>query len=64
MVSSLTRLDLTNKENLLFFVCSEATESKLVKLETSHTVILAPMVNDHCLNLTTSKVHFKKLLVN
>ena len=30
---------------MLFFVCSEAAESKLVKLETSHTVILPPMVS-------------------
>ena len=37
LVSSLTSLDLTNKENALFFVCSEAAESKLVKLETSCT---------------------------
>ena len=40
LVSSETRLDLTKEENILFFVCSEAAESKLVKLETSHTVIL------------------------
>ena len=31
---------MTKEENILFFVCSEAAESKLVKLETSHTVIL------------------------
>ena len=37
---SLKRLDLTKEENMLFFACSEATESKLVKLETSRTVIL------------------------
>ena len=36
-VSSLTRLDLTNKENMLIFGCSEAAESKLAKLETSDT---------------------------
>ena len=29
LVSSLTRLDLTNKENMLFFVCCEAVVSKL-----------------------------------
>ena len=46
LVSSLTRLDLTNKEILLFLVCSEAPESKLVKLETSCcTVILPPTVS-------------------
>ena len=45
-VSSLSRLDLTKEENMLFFVCSEAAESKLVKLETSHTVILPP--NGEC----------------
>ena len=37
LVSSLKRLDLTNKENMLLFVYSEA-----VKLETSSTVILPP----------------------
>ena len=45
LVSSLTRLDLTNKENILFFVCSEAAESKLVILGTSRTVILPPTVS-------------------
>ena len=45
MVSSLTRLDLTKKENMLLLECSEAVESKLVKLETNHTVILPPTVN-------------------
>ena len=34
LVSSLTRLDLTNEENMLLFECDEADESKLVKLET------------------------------
>ena len=34
VVSSLTSLDLTNKENMLLFACSEAVEIKLVKLET------------------------------
>ena len=43
LVSSLTRLDLTKEENM-FFVCNEATESKLVKLETSRAVILPPKV--------------------
>ena len=41
-LSSLTRLDLTNKENMFFFVGSEAVESKFVKLE---TVILPPTVS-------------------
>ena len=36
-VSSLTRLDLTKKENRMLFVCSEAVESKLVNLVTSDT---------------------------
>ena len=36
-VSSLTRLELTHKENLLLFVCGEAAESKL---ETSHAILL------------------------
>ena len=41
---------------MLLFVCSEAVESKLVKLETSHTVILPPMVSVLCHNL---KGHFE-----
>ena len=45
LVSSLTGLDLTKKENMLLFVCSDAVESKLVKLETSHTVILPTTVS-------------------
>ena len=45
LVSSLLRLDLTKEENMLFFVCSEAVESKLVKLETSRTVILSPIAS-------------------
>ena len=44
LVSILARLDLTKKEFFLF-VFSEAVESKLVKLETSGTVILSPMVS-------------------
>ena len=47
-VSSLTRLDLTKEENMLFFVCSEEAESKLVKLEASHSVILPPTVSVLC----------------
>ena len=42
LVSSLTRLDLTNKDIMLLFVFSEAVESKFVKLE---TVILPPTVS-------------------
>ena len=45
LVSSLTRQDLTQKENMLLFLCSEAVESKLVKLETSRTVIFPPTVS-------------------
>ena len=44
LVSCLTRLDLTNKENMLF-VGSGAVESKLVKLETSRTVKLPQIVS-------------------
>ena len=36
------RLDLTNNENMLFYVCRKSVESKFVKLETSHTGILPP----------------------
>ena len=45
LVSSSTRLDLTKKENMLLFVSSEAVVSKILKLETSRTVILPPMVS-------------------
>ena len=45
LVSSLTRLDLPKYENMLLFGYSEAVESNLVKLETSHTVILPPTVS-------------------
>ena len=38
LVSSLTRLDLTKYENMLLFVYSEAVESNLVKLGTSHCI--------------------------
>ena len=43
LVSSLKRQDMIKKENMFLFVCSEAVESKLVKLETSFTVILPPI---------------------
>ena len=46
LVSSSTRLDLTKKENMLLFVSSEAVVSKILKLETSRTVILPP--NGEC----------------
>ena len=47
MFYSLTRLDLTNNENMLFFVCSEAPNLKLVKLETCcrYSVILPSIVS-------------------
>ena len=45
LVSSLTRLDLTKKENMWLLVCSESAESKLVKLETSTEVILDPTMS-------------------
>ena len=35
LVFSLTRLELTKHENMLLFVCTETTESKPLKLETS-----------------------------
>ena len=38
----LTRQEFTKKENVLLFVCSEAVESKLVKLETSHSTMMLP----------------------
>ena len=49
LVSSLSRLDLTKKEKMLLLVFSEANESKLVRLETSCTVILPPTVSVLCL---------------
>ena len=47
-VSSLTGLYLTTEENIFLFVSSKAVESKQVKLKTSHTVILSPVVNYLC----------------
>ena len=44
LVSRLTGLDLIKQENMLLFVCSETTESKPVKLETS-AVILTPTMS-------------------
>ena len=38
LVSSVTRLVSTKKENMWSLVCSEAVESKLVKLDTSRIV--------------------------
>ena len=32
----ITELDFTKQENLLLFVCTETTESKPIRLETSH----------------------------
>ena len=47
LVFSLTGLDLTKRENVLLLVlCSEATEFKPVKLETSRTVLLP--INGEC----------------
>ena len=46
--SSLARLDLTKEENMFVLLCSEAGESKLVKLETRRTVILPSMVSVPC----------------
>ena len=43
-VQLIFRLDLTQGDNMLLFVHSEAAESILVKLETSRTVILPPTV--------------------
>ena len=45
LVSSLTRQELTKKEQCLLFVCSKAVDSRLAKLETSHTAILPPMAS-------------------
>ena len=42
LVSCITRLDLTNKENMSLFECKQAVESKL---ETSRTSILFPIVS-------------------
>ena len=48
LVSSLTRLELTNEGNVILFVFSEAVKYNLVKLETSCTVMLPPMVSVFC----------------
>ena len=42
----LTGLDLTKQENMFKFECSEAVESNLVKLETSHPMILSSTVSN------------------
>ena len=44
----ITRLDLTKEENIMLFVCSEAVESNLVKLEPRaiilrHTSLVQPI---------------------
>ena len=50
LVSSLTRLDFTKKENMLFlYLCSDEVKS-LLKLDTIHTVILPPMLCVLCKN--------------
>ena len=50
LVSSLTILDMPKEENMIF-VCSEAVESNLVKLETSHhTAIDHSTLSVLCLN--------------
>ena len=41
LVSNLIGFDSIKQENMLLFLCTEATEYKPVKLETSHTVILS-----------------------
>ena len=51
LVSSLTRLELTKEEKMLLLVGSKAVEPKLVKLETSYTVILPPTVSVLCRHL-------------
>ena len=53
---NLTRLKLTHKENMFLFVCSETVVSKLVKLETSCTVILPPIVSVLCIKLITCEL--------
>ena len=60
LISSLTRLDLTKKGNMLFFVHSERAESKLVKLETSRTVTLPPKVSVLCFCLNKLGIPFAK----
>ena len=56
LLSSLTRLNMTNKDYMLFlYLCSEAVEYKLVKLETSHTVILPPTVSVLCSDIQARK---------
>ena len=45
LVSSLTRLEMTNEGNIILFVFSEAVYCNLVKLETSCTVMLPPTVS-------------------
>ena len=44
MVSILTESDLTKQENILLFLCTEATESEPIKLETSGQSYKASMI--------------------
>ena len=48
LVSNLTWLDLTKDENMFIFVRSGEVERNLVRLETSCTVFLSPMVSVLC----------------
>ena len=49
-VSSLTELYLTKQENMLLFLYTKTTESKVVKLETNCTMILSPAARAIWLN--------------
>ena len=42
-------MDFTKQVNLLLMLCTKATESKLVKLATSHQVILPPEPREYSL---------------
>ena len=52
------KIGFDQKEHLLLFVCSEAVESKLVKLETSRSAILPP--NGECFLNTGSGSRSKR----
>ena len=61
LVSSLTRLELTNEGNIILFVFSEAVQCNLVKLETSRTVMLPPTVCVFCTNVPLTSEKFQRI---
>ena len=57
LVSSFARLDQTKKGKFCFFICNEAVESKLVKLETKP--YSDPSPNSECFLAFLTLVHYQ-----